>query len=159
MILDRYLIREATYEDCRRIIDELWKPFLNVCCEYEFSLDPEVEDLFFNHLQGIIKDDNSTIYVAEVTPHLVGYVTGTIRRNSPVYETKEIGEITDLYVKPEYRNQSIGKGLVESVEKWFCERGIDIIWLRTHFQNRRCNSFWEELGYNIFAIERIKQLR
>ncbi len=118
MILDRYLIRKARHDDCERIIDELWKPFINLCCEYEFSdLDPEAENMFSNYLQRIIKDDNnSIIYVAEVIPHLVGYVIGTIKRNPPVYEIKNIGEISDLYVKPDYRNQGIERSLVEAVE-------------------------------------------
>jgi len=69
------------------------------------------------------------------------------------------GEISDLYVKPDYRNQGIGKSLVESVEEWFDEKGLDIVWLRSHFSTEQVILFWEELGYNSFAIERIKKLR
>lgn len=152
-------IRKALREDCERIVNELWKPFIEHCCNYEFSgLDRKAEIIFYNHLCDLVDDPNSIVYIAENPPIFIGYIKATKTKRPLVYETKFVGEISDLFVKPEFRKSGIGYQLVEKAEEWFKENDLDVIWLRVHSGNELGRAFWDKMGYRDYAIEKIKKL-
>lgn len=153
-------VRRALKEDCERIVKELWKPFMEYCSNLdEFSsLDREAETIFYNHLCTFVSDPNNVVFLAEDTPNIVGYVKATKTSRSPVYETRLVGEISDVFVKPEYRKSGIGYQLVEKAEEWFRENGLDLAWLKVHSGNELGKDFWERVGYKDYMVEKMKKL-
>jgi ribosomal protein S18 acetylase RimI-like enzyme len=59
------------------------------------------------------------------------------------------GHIYHLVVDTEYRNNGIGKELVNRVEKEFKDSGINKIFLVAFNTNEIGNEFWEKNGYKI----------
>lgn len=153
-------IRRALKKDCERIVNELWKPFMEYCSSLdEFSnLDREAETIFYNHLCDFVSNQNNIVYIAEDPPAIIGYVKATKTSRSPVYETKLVGEISDVFVKPEYRKTGIGYQLIEKAEEWFRENGLELAWLKVHSGNELGRAFWERVGYKDYMIEKMKKI-
>ena len=59
------------------------------------------------------------------------------------------GLIYHLMVKQEYRNQGIGKKLLEKVEKCFIKEGVRRIYLVLLKENETGRMFWENNGYEV----------
>jgi len=57
------------------------------------------------------------------------------------------GLIYHLMVKPEYRNNGLGKKLLEKAENGFKKRGVMRIYIVIFSNNTRGNKFWEDNGY------------
>jgi GNAT superfamily N-acetyltransferase len=153
------MIRRALKEDCEKIVNDVWKPFIELCCKYEFSgLDKKAEISFYHHLLDIVDNPDSVVYIAEYPPMFVGYVVARKRMNTPIYEVKFIGEITDLFVRPEYRERGIGEQLVEAAEDWLSESGLDFVWINIHIGNELGRTFWENREYKDYTIKKIKKL-
>jgi GNAT superfamily N-acetyltransferase len=151
-------VTKATVKDCKEIL-RLWKQFMDYCSHLdEFSsLGKESERTFYNHLLGSVCKPDSAIFVAKDSKMIVGYIKASKSFRSPVYETVEIGEISDIFVLPEYRKLGVGKLLVSRVEKWFENKGLDLFWVRVHSANELGNSFWKALKYRGYMIERVKR--
>ena len=70
---------------------------------------------------------SQSIWVAESQGQIVGYVSTTIHgtsRLAVVPDEEPCVEIDDLYVSPEYRSQSIGSRLMETVLDFARARGV-----------------------------------
>lgn len=62
-------------------------------------------------------------------------------------ETRSIGLIENLYVRPEYRNDGIGAGLLRKAEERLLATGIEIITLDSMAQNEAAHRFYARHGY------------
>jgi GNAT superfamily N-acetyltransferase len=116
------------------------------------------DGIFLRHISSVVKGCDGVVYVAEEPPSLAGYMMAVKKQRLPVYGTEPVGEISDIYVKPGYRNSDTGRLLVEAAEDWFMEQGITLAWLRVHSGNCGGIGFWDRIGYADHAIEKMKRL-
>ena len=79
--------------------------------------------------QGFIDalDHAAFFLVAEEEKRILGYVG--------MYVTVPEGEITNVAVKPEYRDRKIGSALVEQMQQWSLEHGVNRIILEVRSGN------------------------
>jgi GNAT superfamily N-acetyltransferase len=76
-------------------------------------------------------------------------------------ESGRRGEILGLVVDPDHRNQGIGRMLVEAVESWVVNRGLDMISVRSNVLRAEAHPFYERLGYRRAKTQHVyrKELR
>ena len=93
-------------------------------------------------IKKFLQKNPKTCFVAKNT---VNEIIGTILGG---YDGRR-GLIYHLMVKPEYRNNGIGKKLLERVEKIFTKEGIKRIYIIAFRENESGNKFWEGNGYKV----------
>jgi GNAT superfamily N-acetyltransferase len=83
--------------------------------------------------------------VAEEESRLVGFVTARLTSH-PILEGV-VGEIEELYVRPEVRRRGIGAGLVKAAVSLLRERGASTVRAVACTESERAREFWGHLGW------------
>lgn len=134
--------------------------------EYGKATDIELEEIF--SLAGInraeataIQDDNNQeemiasyqnslehgayFLVARTEDDLIGWVL--VDRSLDWFTHKEIGWISDVYVKKEFRNQGVARVLIEQSLVEFKHLGYDDVRLNVFTFNEKAIRLYEKLGF------------
>ena len=134
------VIREVETHEAEKLIDLKMSYIKNTTTIplllEEYQNNPKVELKLITEYQ---KSTNSILLVAEVENELIGNIDLTGSKRSKMYHTGMIG----MGIKEKWRNQGLGKILIESVIDWAKnESEIELIWLDVYASN--------ELGYNLY---------
>lgn len=105
-----------------------------------------------------IKSKDCKIYLALDNKKVIGYVLCKIIINIPIFKIKKIGRIMDLYVKKEYRGQSISTGLFKLCKIWFKTKNIKHISLGVYPGNKHVHKIYEKWGFMDYHIEMRKTI-
>lgn len=84
--------------------------------------------------------------VARLNDALVGWVL--VDKSTDWFTQKEIGWISDVYVKKEYRSQGYAKRLLQRSLKDFKELGYTDVRLNVFSFNKNAISLYEKLGFH-----------
>ncbi len=68
-------------------------------------------------------------------------------------------ELDNVYIKPEYRDQGIGKKLDAWLKEFALSRGCEAIELNCYVNNEKGRNFWESNEYNPIGIHYQKKLK
>ena len=71
--------------------------------------------------------DNVCIFLVESAGKAIGLSRGDILASDPIFRLRtdnRCGYVDQMYVRPTYRNQGLGRQLLHLVENWFREQGI-----------------------------------
>jgi ribosomal protein S18 acetylase RimI-like enzyme len=127
-----YKIRTMSIEDYDEVID-LWKNTPGV----GLSGDDDSK----TSIQKFLEKNPNLCFVAEIDHEIMGTVmAGNDGRRGHIYH---------LMVKQEYRNNGIGKELLEKAEKALKKEGIRKVFLVAFKQNELGNKFWDNHEYEI----------
>lgn len=98
-------------------------------------------------LQGILRDDDHVILVAERPPlAIAAYIE--------IFPFCTIGshprmEIASLVVHQDCRSRGVGRVLIEYAEQWARSHGYQEMGLRSNIIRERAHRFYENLGYRV----------
>ena len=129
------MIREANindYKDIRRLI--------SILEEREYDEERMLE-VFTRQL----KDEYQYCYVYE-TDHIVGMITLLVKET--LHHCDITGEIIELCVDPECRNQKIGQQLLEYIENKAKELKLSELELSSNVKRKDAHRFYERHLYN-----------
>lgn len=126
-------IRKATAGDARSLF-ELNQEFNGV----NATTEDLVADALKNNYQEIV-------FIAFVDEQAAGFICGQVCR-SVCYRTLH-GEIGELFVSEKYRQQGVGKQLMNHMEEEFRKNQAVIVTLATSVQNKTAQLFYEHCGY------------
>ena len=88
-----------------------------------------------------LKRNPNTNFVAENNGRIIGVImTGHDGRRGYIYHTA---------VMPEYRNQGVGRNLVNNVMDALKNEGINKVALVVFENNELGNGFWEKIGFTV----------
>lgn len=65
-----------------------------------------------------------------------------------IADGKRVGYIFNLYVKKSFRNNGIGKMLVEAVKRYAIENGFSVLTLGVEEDNSKNMYLYDKLGFN-----------
>jgi aminoglycoside 6'-N-acetyltransferase I len=74
-------------------------------------------------VRQILEDANWAAFMAVNEGEVIGFIECSIRDKAPACETDRIGYIEPWFVAPEFRNQGVGRRLVEASEQWARHKG------------------------------------
>lgn len=74
-------------------------------------------------VREILEDANWAAFMAVNEGEVIGFIECSIRDKAPACETDRIGYIEAWFVAPEFRNQGVGRRLVEASEQWARHKG------------------------------------
>jgi diamine N-acetyltransferase len=96
----------------------------------------------------LLTRDESSIFVAENGPHLVGFGQLTAHRSSEFCHRPRQGEIDRLYVQRPFCRSGLGTKLLRQLERRAVELKLDALWLSVWTHNSHARAFYQRLGFS-----------
>lgn len=99
------------------------------------------------HIIESLEDSKEIVAVAIYEKHIIGFVCGQYFK-SFCYENL-VGEITELYVREQFRRKGVATSLISFLEKELNFMGAKEIKIITNVKNEAAKSIYEMLGYKL----------
>ena len=103
---------------------------------------PDGKNYFTDKIQG----KNSVCFVAEADGSIVGYFLA-IKKEDPTYRLIKIADLEHLVVDENYRNQGIGKKLMNAFISWAKSEGINKVSVNVFTDNEKGIKFYKREGF------------
>lgn len=112
------------------------------------SIQKSAEEIFNN------RDENTSIFIAELEGKPVGYVLGRIFEENETSDngTGRIGLVDELFVDDIARGIGLGQKLLDETIKWMKKKKINRIKLHTYCWNNNAKRLYERNGFNEYAV-------
>ena len=140
-------IRKAVLSDLESIMILFDKLSLS-----DFPYDKEV-DVYWAHTPAgkkyftdKIQDKSCACFVAEIDSKIVGYFLG-IKKEDPTYRLIKVADLEHLVVDEEFRNQGIGKKLMDAFTAWAKGEGINKVSVNVFTDNEKGIKFYNREGF------------
>jgi GNAT superfamily N-acetyltransferase len=106
---------------------------------------PVEAEVIRRRLERLLAKPDHVVLVAEAPPTLVaGWIHAA---EQDILEVGRSGEILGLVVAADRRGEGIGRRLVERVERWAAERGLEQVSVRSNIVRVESHPFYERNGY------------
>lgn len=126
---------------------------------YDFLCDLENQQLERSAFDTVFARNlaTPTIFyrVAEQAGAVVGFVSCHLQYL--LHHTGPVGEIQELYVRPDYRNQQIGRQLMSALEADLAPVGLVSLEVTTNQQRTSALRFYESSGFRPTHFKLVKQ--
>ena len=146
-------IRKAIPDD-REAIGRLWLELMRDHREWDprfLYMKPDALDIWLQHLDECMADENQFVLVAEGDGELIGLAMGRPGEDPPVFSTPPHGFVTTFVVASKSRRSGVGKLLFGELAKEFNERGIHDLRLSVAATNPASNAFWRRMGFEAYS--------
>jgi len=151
------IVRLANSSDIQEII-QLWLELMETHERINafFKMSEDAESRFYRYLQSCIEPSDekmNQVFVlvaqtkAQQNRKIIGYIMGNISTYPPVFEVQQYGDISDICVSSDFREQGIGRLLVNKAKKWYKDRGIQRIHIMAASGNPIALIFWKKMGF------------
>ena len=131
--------------------------------EYHVKLRPDI----FEHTDSIINGqelanmiENSEIFVAKIEEQIVGYIILSSREGKKNgYRYRKELDIDAMGIDENYRNQGIGRELLEYIKKYAKDNNYTDLRLTVNEENENARHLYEQVGFKIKNIAYSMQLK
>lgn len=121
--------------------------------------DKDSPDPFASFVEQRLEDENMLLVLAWVDEIPVGYgLAFDVAEHPFMPEWTRAGYVTQFLVSRRYRQQGIGKTLMDFINDWFQSRGLRKVLLNVDIENETGIRFWEGQGFESYAM-RMKRIR
>ncbi|WP_421829297.1 GNAT family N-acetyltransferase [Larkinella sp.] len=140
-------IRPADYQD----VGTLYR----FICELE---ETQLNAVAFRAVfQRNLTDKRVHYLVAEVNEDIVGFISCHVQYL--LHHTGKVGEIQELYVMPEYRNQQIGRQLVAAMEQLAEAHGFVNLEVTANQKRTHTHRFYQQLTFQPSHFKFVKEFQ
>lgn len=153
------MIRPAQQKDIAQIGElyyELFDQMQKYEPEYMKSSHPDQE-----FLQSIIGQENNFVaFVYETDSEINGFVIAQMQ-DSPkddCFVPQKCVYLMDIIVAPHKRGQGVGRALMQEIEKWAKEKGVDYLELNVLTTNEAAIQLYTKEGYTSFSKSMRKRI-
>jgi GNAT superfamily N-acetyltransferase len=125
-------IRHADLEDGESLLD-LWHGFTAHLAEYDerYRHRESANERWLSYFENQLVDAKyGTVIVAEVDDEIVGVLEARVTGGHPIFRLSDHGSINGYYIREDYRDEGIGRQLIEEAVDWFQSRDRDLSFCR-----------------------------
>ncbi len=145
--MSELIFREAKAEDLDKLVELLIRQKrLNEEFDPLLRIRTDIAEVGRKYLENAMKSDNSIVVVAEDKGKIVGFLKADVRERI-FYEPKSEGNISELYLMPEYRRKGNGVKLLEHGIKLLKQKGAEIITAEFPSLNEIATKFYTNLNF------------
>lgn len=130
-------------------IIKIWKEFLDFHKKRDsfFTRRKDAHIYFEKYLKKFMLSRKSKVFVAYSGNKILGFIMVKIEKYPPVFKIEKYGYIETVAVAKKYRRSGVGQMLLDESEKWFIDKKISHIELKTSVKNEVATSFWKKHGF------------
>lgn len=114
---------------------------------------------FLSFITRRLEDETMLLALAWDGETPVGYGLAFDVESDPAKpEWTRTGYISQFLVTEPYRKKGVGAQLMEYLDAWFAERGLEKVLLNVNLDNPPGQRFWQQHGFEAYAL-RMKRVR
>ncbi|MBD3398352.1 GNAT family N-acetyltransferase [Candidatus Micrarchaeota archaeon] len=142
-------IRKATKKDLDALVELSYQLSMDQMnnCQVDFRLNKNFKTIQKRCISKDMKKRKNAFFVAEEAGEIVGYVSGKIEEDPPLYVDWKNGRVNGFYVKEGFRSKGLGKKLFAEMKKWFKKKKIKTIRLVVARCNIGAKRAYKSLGF------------
>ena len=112
------------------------------------------------YILGLLADENTGLFMAEVEGQAAGFVHVLVRDTLPipVLVPRRRAFVDSLAVKQEFRRRGVGRALMDHAHRWAIAKGAADIDLNVFEFNQPAIAFYQALGYETSTRRMVKDL-
>lgn len=108
---------------------------------------------------SFVDDSCAIVYVAICDDKIIGFIAGQIQKNLlPFSNVSNVGYVTAVFVREDYRHQGVMKRLEEKMFYFFKDNDVEYIDLNVLSKNIDAIKNWQHLGYETFRVQMRKKI-
>lgn len=121
----------------------------------------QIIDSYFDYLLVQVTQTEGTIHIAKISNQIIGYCVqfGRVLNDEKDEKAYYYSYISDLYVKEDYRNEAVGKSLLEQAELYAKMINVESVRLNAFFENTQAIRFYNKNGYQSRVISLEKNIK
>lgn len=149
MVPERQRIEPATRADLEAVTD-CWVALAHEQRAHGSRLLPEANRASILEVLSAHQFDGGLL-VARVADDVVGFATVSVERGTFELDATR-GVLSNLYVKPPFRDRGIGAALLEAAEERLAARGVEVVTLEAMATNEAARRFYRRHGYETYRV-------
>ena len=114
-------------------------------------------DIYFEYFKAELEKKNSAVFIAE-DKKPIGIIIVTYVKPLRISKFVRKGYVSNLYIQKKYRNQGIGKKLLDISLNWLKEKKVKYISLEIHLENKNSLKFYRNLGFKDYTLKLAKKI-
>ncbi|MBU2561893.1 MAG: GNAT family N-acetyltransferase [Nanoarchaeota archaeon] len=158
----KFVVRKAKIKDIPEIT-KMWKQFMKDHDDTVIPKDPRMKpqlkrpqtahNTFSKFLAKNIRSKDATVFVLDCSGTLIGYAIGFKKKTPPVFKMKEIGYLSDIYIKRGYRSKGLGSKMIDELREWCKNKGLKYLSLIVYEKNPRAQKLYSRKGFYFHSRE------
>jgi ribosomal protein S18 acetylase RimI-like enzyme len=154
-------IRKATMEDYEAVCDMMAESATLHREALPDVFQPPIGPVVsIEEVEKAISGEDEAVYVAECEGGVIGFIWTNVRHtpDTPVLMPKQYAYVVGVVVQEKFRNQGVGRSLMEHGHNWARAKGLDEIRLGVCEFNQEAIAFYEGLEYTTLRREMRRSL-
>jgi len=161
-------VRRLREDDLPELVEDVWFPFAREMAELDSyndlaePYDEPTEEVLANvvaYRREQFRDEDAAVFVAEREGRLVGYCHVECAETPPVFARGPEGNVNEVYVAPDHREDGIAGDLMDRAEAWAEDRDCEHVTLSVNADNETARRVYESRGYETRRHKMDKRLR
>ena len=146
-------VREAREDDMEPVAD-LWKMLAEYHEELadDFALSWDSRKRWSKYLRDKYSEISTKLIVADEAGEIVGFMLCMLSPNAPIFRDRQLGVISDVYVREDLRRKGIAKKMFDVAAKWFAKNKVRSVQLNVAAANLEGRAAWRSLGFEPLMI-------
>ena len=157
--MEKFFIKECSLEDIERIKDISEKTFYETFASENTKEDMEdylKENFSYEQIESEIKNTDSKFYIVEYNEQVIAYMKLNFDKAQTEKGHNNTLEVQRIYVLKEYKNNHIGRKLIEKAIEIGRDNHLNYIWLGVWENNINAIKFYEKQGFEKFGTHIFK---
>jgi len=120
---------------------------------------PDASQSWRQHfVDSLDKNETILLVAGKDGDRLIGFLMGSIGPTAPSMKIRLRGEVSDMFVEPEFRDQGIGHRLLQSAMEIMKTKGAGYVILYVAQANEAAHRFYESMEMNVIVNQMFKPL-
>ena len=150
-------------EQVIRLLIELQEHLVSADNENVQVLLKDYGEKYYHHVMNLLEENEGVAFLALEGKDIVGMVAGYIEpkdeEDTITTRCPKRGVVSELIVSEPFRERSIGKSLIDTIETYFLEKECEFVAVDVFAPNVDAQKFYNSLGYSPRNIEFYKRIR
>jgi ribosomal protein S18 acetylase RimI-like enzyme len=152
---DTITVRDAREDDLEDV-DDLWEQLAkhHEGMSDSLLLATDSKKKWSRYLRERFSEISTKLIVAQEDGEIVAFMLCLLEPNVPVYRERQIGVISDVYVKEGLRRKGLARRMLDLAVVWFKKNKVRTVRLNVAAANLEARAAWRMIGFEPLMIDK-----